>query len=44
MIKTFRFYYYKLGDFWMVGDKEHDRVWLKDNQNMRKLLLKKTRA
>ena len=37
MIKTFRFYYYKLGDFWMVGDKEHDRVWLKDEQNMRKL-------
>ena len=21
----------------MVGDKEHDRVWLKDDQNMRKL-------
>ena len=37
MIKTFRFYYHSIGDFWMVGDKEHDRVWVKDDQNMRKL-------
>ena len=37
MIKTFRFYYHKIGDFWMVGDKEHDRVWLKDDQNIRSL-------